>query len=438
MNARSPSGSAASTTTSLQREPPQRLIPRAWRRGVGRSSWYLADQGVASASNFLLSLMVLRAASVREFGFLALALVLYQVALDVCRAAACWPLMIRGLPGRDAIHGSASVALGVAAATSCLLVPAALLLPGALGHLLLVLAAAMPALLLLDCVRYAAFAARTPWHALEIDSVWLLTQVFMTSCCLRLGAHSPTVMVACWAAGAMAGCWRALRMARPVLSCQRAVRFIANDRRLIGSLVIERVVSTSLSRVIPFVCAAVLSVAAVGNIQAAATVLGPALMVFIGLHPLHQNGARSRVSASISELSRFNFQFGLGLFAFTLLYGFGVMLALKAPAVSLFGPNIGGAWPLLPVTTVWVAACAFLGITTSTLRFVRRPAVLAIFEITAGICHLLATVIGGLVAGATGAVGGAALAVSLSLLFALSMLRGARQASIPGQRSDGD
>ena len=68
---------------------------RLVRKAIHRLSWGIADQGMSSLTNFLLSAFVARSLGAAQFGAFSLAYVTYGFAINASRGLAVEPLLIR-------------------------------------------------------------------------------------------------------------------------------------------------------------------------------------------------------------------------------------------------------------------------------------------------------------------------------------------------------
>src|SRR3954451_25282379 len=118
-----------------------------------RVSWSLADQALSSASNFILSLLLLRYTTSQEFGAFTLAFSIYLLILSVARAACSTPLLIRGV-GKQESRGALTVTLGISLLTAATIAPAAALTSSPIRGALLLFAVGLPALLIQDALRF--------------------------------------------------------------------------------------------------------------------------------------------------------------------------------------------------------------------------------------------------------------------------------------------
>ncbi len=177
---------------------------------VGRRlSAITLDQIVAGGSNVLVAVLAARVLGVESFGLFGIIFQVYVLVQGASRGLLGDPLLVHPVeaqerPG-DAI-GSGLVLgfwLGLLVAT-CGLV--ALLWSQALGSGLLVLAAALPLLVMQDLGRYLGFATQRPGDALLLDVAWLLLVIAGVTALVVADLESVPWFVAAWSgSGAAAG-----------------------------------------------------------------------------------------------------------------------------------------------------------------------------------------------------------------------------------------
>lgn len=176
-------------------------------RAVGRAGWGLADQGLFSASNLLLTVVVARSVGPAEFGAFSLCYVVYMLANNLGRVTGSKPYTIESIEA-DVMAGTRtrqvlgySTALG--AVLSVVAVVWGVMATGPLAEALLVLAALLPGLLLQDCVRSVFFAREQPRGAVFVDALAAAMQVLGVVLVLMVDDH-PSVgwLMAAWGVSA--------------------------------------------------------------------------------------------------------------------------------------------------------------------------------------------------------------------------------------------
>src|ERR1700689_508475 len=133
------------------------------RQASRRISWGIADQGMSSLTNFLLSISVARTLGAAQFGAFSLAYPTYGLAINASRGLSIEPLLIRfsgTIPRawKRATARCTGTALLVGLVTGTFALAAGRLVGGTTGLAFLGLGLALPGLMLQDSWRYAFFA----------------------------------------------------------------------------------------------------------------------------------------------------------------------------------------------------------------------------------------------------------------------------------------
>ena len=186
-------------------------MARHWpsvRAASRRLSWGVADQGVSSLTNFVLSAIVARTLGASAFGAFSLAFVTYGFALSASRALAAEPLMIRfsatSIPvWRRATAGSTGTALVLGIATGVGAVAAGLASGGTVGRAFLALGLTLPGLLLQDSWRFSFFSLGRGRDAFINDTIWAMVQVPLLVLAVRTGHADVFWLVLAWGGAAV-------------------------------------------------------------------------------------------------------------------------------------------------------------------------------------------------------------------------------------------
>jgi O-antigen/teichoic acid export membrane protein len=246
-----------------------------------RAITVLLDQAVSAAGNVALAIVVLHRAGLDEFagfGFVWAAFLMLQ---ELGRAAIGEPMLVS--PERAALRQRQVVGLVLAVATvaaAALSIPAGLLLSGSVALIAAALLLFLPALLVLDTIRFVLFTAERPGRALLLDTVWTSLFAAGTAVLLVRGTADPAAFVAVWGAtGTVATAlglllWHGLRPSfagtRAVLPLLRPGRvftleILAERGAYQASLLLTQVVATP---------------AAAGLLHVGRVLLGPANLLY--------------------------------------------------------------------------------------------------------------------------------------------------------------
>ena len=186
-----------------------RLRNRSGSGSSRRLAWGTLDQGLSSGSNFLLVFSLARASTPTQLGLLLIGYAVVTLAIGVCRNGFG---AILGMDLPLASHHERRVLVGRSAAAVCVAaVPASLALVVYAWSVkvsqdgfwaLVVLACALPVLLLQDLQRFWAVARGFPAHAAAADGLWFaVAGVGLTVSVMQADHPSATVGVAIWASG---------------------------------------------------------------------------------------------------------------------------------------------------------------------------------------------------------------------------------------------
>lgn len=172
-----------------------------------RIAWSIVDQALSSLTNFSIGIIVARESSARGFGAFGIAFTTYLLAMGVSRALCTDALVIRfsadGTYGRwGATRDATGAALALSAVSAGACAVAAITLGGDLRAPLLVLALALPGMMLQDAYRFSFFALGTPRKAAANDLAWAIGQLVAFGAVFAWAEPTPTNLIACWGGSA--------------------------------------------------------------------------------------------------------------------------------------------------------------------------------------------------------------------------------------------
>jgi O-antigen/teichoic acid export membrane protein len=329
-----------------------------------RLGWGVGDQAVSSASNFVLGVVVARALGPEGFGAFSLAYLTYAFVLNAMRGVATDPLVVRFSAAptdlwRRAVAASTATAAGIGLLAGVVCVLVGLALPATLSGGFVALGIALPALMLQDSWRFAFFAAGRPAQAFLNDLVWtvlLIGALLVLAVTDRAGVVSCVLTFGGTAALAAAFGFLQCRI-RPRPSWVRA--WVSDHRALGGRYLIENVSIGGARQLRFFALGALAGLAAVGNVRAAEILMGPFLVLLMGVSQVAVPEAAQVVARAPRRLLLFCFALGgvqavtaaawllLVLVAVPDALGSGVLGPIWYPAVALLpivglGMSIGG------------------------------------------------------------------------------------------------
>ena len=354
--------------TAAARKIPAALSWRLVRQASRRLSWGVADQVLATLTNFILSIYVARTLGAAEFGAFSLAYVTYGFAINASRGLSIEPLLVRfsgmHLPTwKRATAGSTGTALlvGLAAGT-CALVAGALV-GGATGLAFLALGLTLPGLLLQDSWRYSFFALGRGYHAFINDLVWAVVQI-PALILLKMTGHANVFwFVLAWGLAGGVGAAIAPLQARVMPSLTGATKWLWQHRDLGPRYLAENTGSNAADMLRSYIVTLILGLYAVGYIQAANLLMGPFKIIFFGLTLILWPEAARLLRRRPRQLPLFCAAVSVGLTLLCLVWGVVLLVALPQGLGHLV---LGSLWrpsyPLvLPTALLVMAGCATSG-----------------------------------------------------------------------------
>jgi O-antigen/teichoic acid export membrane protein len=409
----------------------------------------MADQCVASASNFAVGIVVARLSGPAGLGAFALAYAVWILLTMIHRSLITVPMAImgdlRGDQKEEFVRRgfAADVTLGVMAACIIAAVGTALLLVGqhTFGVGLLSLAPWVLALDLQDYWRQIGFMQGNPRKSLMNDLLFNAVQVVTFGAVFVAGLHSVFAVVSAWGVAAVVGALYGLRQFSVRPSLRGGTSFLWSRWSMSRWLASERTASWGASQLYLIVAGALLGPAALGGLKAAQSlVLGPATLVInaggsFGL-PEASRQLEERGWTGMARVSRF--VTGAGVLASSAC---GIVVLLAAPTLLklLYGPGFVTYAPSARIFGISIVIAAFaVGpiLTLTTTRRVRSLFVLQLVRLvfSVGAVFALTTTYG-----VTGAAAADLITGVLALAAVLALQSSVRRSVEGGQgRFGGD
>lgn len=401
-----------------------------------RLSWGVADQAVSSLSNFVVGAYVAKTLGATSLGAFALAFFTYSIILNGSRGVATDPLMVRysGAPPptwRPAVSAATGVALVVGVVTGLVSLAVGLTMSAVstseVGDAFVALAIGLPGLVLQDSWRYAFFSSGRGAQAFVNDSVWA---VLLVGGLLAHGTQGMTVERVMLFFGGTATIAAAVGLVQAGLvpAPRQALAWLREHQSLGPRYLTENVIMGLSGQFRSFVLAGVSGLAAVGQLRAAEMLIGPFLVIFMGISQVAVPEGRRWLARGMPAFTRFCLLLSVGLSAAAVGYGLGVLLLLPLGVGDLI---LGSVWEsaylLAPGVIVSSMAGSFMVGASAGLRAMGQ----ASRSLRAQTTVTVITVIGGGVGaagwGAVGAVwGGAAASIAGAAVWWTHLLRGAR------------
>jgi len=384
-------------------------------RMSARLGWGFGDQAASSLGNFLLGFLVARNVDAATFGAFSIAYTTYVVVVGILRGAVAQPLMIRYSGAdtprwREASARAAGFALvvGVVIAAACLLVGIGV--GGTVGAALAAVAVTLPALLVQDTWRFALFAADRGRSAFINDVAWLAIQLPALAFVLAAGGDVVALALLAWGlagtAAAVLGCRQVGALPRP----SAARDWLREHRGLIPRFVAEATASLTSSQIVLYGVGALAGLATLGELRIGQLLIGPILVLFIGLQLVALPQAVRALAWSVARLRRLCVVAGAGMAAIAIAWGAFVSLLPDQVGQALLGDNWAAGEQLVFVLALGLAASS-----------VSSGALIGLRAFAAAPRSLRATLVSSTVATiatVTGAVAGGAMGAAVGILVA--------------------
>lgn len=389
---------------------------------AGRLGWGVADQAVSSVANFALGIVVARSLGAEGFGAFSLAYLTYAFVLSASRGVATDPLVVRFSGGdraawRRAVAAASATgaSVGLVAGVGCIV--AGWLHGNAVGHAFIALGILLPALMLQDTWRFAFFAAGRPASALVNDLVWTVLLLVALVMLPVLGYENVVDFVLAFGGTAALAAAFGLVQTR-IRPRPRAVLGWVHEHRALGGRYFGENVSIGAAGQVRFLALGGLAgLVAVGEVRAAEILMGPFMVLLMGISQVAVPEAAVVLRRSPYLLSRFCLALGASLSTVAALWGLSVLVLLPDSwGVALIGDLWDPGESLLPivmlglvVTGLVVGAQAGLRALGASRRSLRAQLA------NAGL-YAVAGTVGAFIDGARGSCWGVVVAVSIGAL----------------------
>jgi O-antigen/teichoic acid export membrane protein len=393
---------------------------------------------MSSLTNFAVSIYVVHVLGAVQFGAFSLAYVTYAFALNASRGLATDPLMVRfsgtDLPTwRRAVASCTGTAALVGLAAGVCVLAAAAVLSGTARAAFFALGLTLPGLLLQDSWRYSFFALGRGSQAFLNDSIWAVALLPALVFLRVTGNANVFWFVFAWGAAAAVAAAAGPLQARVVPKLSGAWGWLSRHRDLGPRYLAEGTSFSAASQLRTYGIGLILGLAAVGTVQAAATLMGPITILFLGMSLVAIPEAARVLRRSPQRLPLFCVLVSSGLVVAAVAWG--VMLLVAVPrgfGSWLLGPIWRPTYPLVLPQALFVigqAAAVGAGAGLHALGAARRS-LRAMILISAA--YLVCGLVGAVAGGTVGTVRGVAVAAWIGVLISWWQLRAALRESDHG------
>jgi O-antigen/teichoic acid export membrane protein len=307
----------------------------------------IVDQGVTSASNFLLVVLVARNSDAPTFGIFALLFLLVTLVVACAYSLVSEPLLTFR-PLEEASTGQARRGAATVAVFLGLLGSAILLVVGRFTHsseLGLLLAVACPIAVLQDHLRYQCFDRGSAATALLADTMWLA--VFVGAVVAMEGEVSYQSLVMTWTAGAAFSALLMVRRNVLPFSARDAHVFVVNTAPMQGTQLTEFASVSLEGQFFAILVAATSGATVLGGYRGAQSLLGPLSVFFLAM----RGGllARARHLSPEDGLRRLVRNLSIALAVLTVVVAIVLSSLPNEVGALILGPTWPGARAVLPL-----------------------------------------------------------------------------------------
>ena len=288
---------------------------------------------MCSVSNAAVSFYVARELGATQFGAFSLAYVTYSFALTGSRGLATDPLLVRFsgthlVTWRRAVAQCTGTALVTGLLTGACALVAAAVLGGAPGLAFLALGLVLPGLLLQDSWRYSFFALGRGNQAFLNDTIWTLMLV-PPLLFLRITHHNTVFwFIIAWGAAAMVAACVGPLQARVIPRPPNVWAWVSQHRDLAFRYLAENASNSGAGQLRIYGVGAIAGLAAVGYVQAAGLLMGPFLVIFLGISLVTVPEATRVLRHSPRHLRLYCVLVGAGMAVLALVWGGALLIAL--------------------------------------------------------------------------------------------------------------
>jgi O-antigen/teichoic acid export membrane protein len=306
----------------------------------------------------------------------------------------------------------------------CILV--GLLLPDPVGFGFIALGVGLPGLALQDSWRLAFFACGRGSFAFLNDLIWTALLGSTLAVLHQLGEGSSARCLLAFGATATLAATLGAIQARAVPRPNRVVQWLRSHYKLSVRYLVENVSFSGASQLRSVVLGGVAGLAAVGYVRASEILMGPFLVVIMGLSQVAVPEAARALSRTSLDLRRFCRRLGAAQAAAAIAWGLVLMTVFPlGPGPVLLEDLWKPTAQLIPAITLTVAAASFITAANAGLRalgMARRS--LRASLITSGM-YVTGGAVGAILGGAVGASWGVAASQCVAAVVCWHQLRSA-------------
>jgi O-antigen/teichoic acid export membrane protein len=408
------------TGPAVDADPGARHRFRGVTEVAARVGWGFADQAVSSLSNFLLGFVVARAVDTATFGAFSVAYMTYVVVLGIMRGAVAQPLIVRysGVDEATWRSGSAraggfAFVTGLVGGAVCLVI--GLAIGGLVGPGLVALGITLPGLLVQDTWRYALFAGERGRKACLNDLLWLALQLPALGLVLLAGRDVGYAALLGWGGAGTVAALVGGRMVGVGLRPEASAGWLREHRILIPRYVAEATSSLTSSQLALYGVGAVAGLETLGELRVGQLLIGPVLVIFIGMQLVAVPMAVRALHVSIARLRRLCLAIGSSMAIIAVAWGGLLTLVPTELGRALLATNWEPAHRIVLVLALGLAASSFSSGALIGLRAFAAATRSLRATVISSMLTTVATILGAWLYGAAGAAWGIALSHSVMM-----------------------
>lgn len=386
-------------------------------------------------TNAAVSIYVARELGAVQFGAFGLAYVTYSFALNASRGLATDPLVVRfsgteGAPWRRAVARASGTALTVGFAVGACVLVAAVMLQGTARLAFIALGITLPGLMLQDSWRYAFFALGRGRGACLNDAVWALTMVPALVFLRESGHASVFTFVLTWGiAGNIAAAVGPLQT-RVLPRISAGWNWVSRHRDLGPRYLAENTANSGGAQLRTYGVGLMLGLASVGYVSASNTLMGPFVVIMMGISMVTVPEAARLLRRSPQYLRLYCLLCGTVLAVAAMGWGITLLVALpRGLGQWLLGPIWRPTYPLMLPVAIGVAGTCFSDGASAGLRALGASRRSLRAQIITSILYVVLGLVGAYFDGAVGTVEGTMVALWIGALLWWWQLRAAMQES---------
>jgi O-antigen/teichoic acid export membrane protein len=385
-----------------------------------RLGWGVGDQVLSSLTNFALGVIVARSVSAEAFGQFALVFWTYLLLLNIGRAIGSYPLWVVAshvgeATWRPAMAGSAGASL-LAGLTGVGFIVVGAAVGGQAGAFV-ALGIALPGLLLQDAYRLGMIADGRAHLSFGSDLTWTLSMAGLLGVVFVLGTPATVpLLLMLWGIGGSAGAVFAILACGVRPAPRRTRAWLQSNAHLIRGFALGGLAETVAMTAMQYLLAAVAGFVVVAAIRGSQLLLSPVTVAYQGVVTVMGPEASRSLRLQPGGLLRRMAGLAAALTALALVYGAVALMIPDDIGTAILGDSWGPARAILPLMVLAIVGLQIAGSAGLGLLVRGEASHLARLGLTTAPLTAALAVVGGGLAGSTGAAAGLACGYAASVV----------------------